>query len=88
MEPSVEALISLIRRFVAGEIDAQTFDVAYREAFLHLPLLGEPLFPILDRLAIECVEYVDVPALREPGDVGDAELAEAARRALRELDAL
>lgn len=85
MEPSVVALIDLIRRFVAGEMDAQTFDIEYRAAFMQLPLLGEPLFPILDRLAIECVEYIDVPELREPGDIGDEELTEAARKTLADL---
>ena len=87
MEPSVVALIDLIRRFVSGEIDAQSFDREYRSAFRELPVLGEPLFPILNRLDVECVEYIDVPELREPGDVDDEALMEAARRALRELDA-
>ena len=42
-------------------------------------------FFVLERLAIACAEYVEIPELREPGDVDDAALAEAARTALRDL---
>ena len=83
------ALVSLIQRFLSGEMTPQTFDVAYRGAFLQYPLgFGTPAYVVLERLAFDCNEYVDVPDLCEPGDIDDAVLVEAARAALLDLEDL
>lgn len=85
MHPSVAELVILAQRFLSGEVDGPTFDVDYRHAFRELPMLEWDTFFVLERLAIACAEYVEIPELREPGDVDDAALAEAARTALRDL---
>ena len=84
-DPGVVALVALTQRFLDGEMDAATFDVEYRETFLSFPLPWGHGFFVLERLAFMCNEYVDIPELREPGDVADEALVEAARTALADL---
>ena len=84
-EPGVAALAALTQRFLDGEMDATAFDVMYRETFLSFPLPRGHRFVVLERLAFMCNEYVDVPELREPGDIDDDALMAAARTALRDL---
>jgi hypothetical protein len=83
---AVAALVGLITRFLDGEMDAATFDVQYRRSFqARPPGWGTPTYDALEWLAFECNEYVDVPELREPGDVDDEALAAAARKTLADL---
>jgi hypothetical protein len=88
MHPGANTMVELIQRFLAGEINGPAFDECYRDAFFEYPELDKETYLPLERLAFVCSEYVDVPELREAGDVGDIELAEAARSALRELGVL
>ena len=86
MHPRVKELVTLTQRFLAGEVDAPTFDDTFRKLFSRLPLLDEETFVILERLAFACEDYVEDPELRdEPGDLDEQGLAEAARVALEQL---
>ena len=85
MHPGAATMVDLIQRFLAGDLDAPTFDERYRQAFFEYPELDKETYLPLEQLAFVSSEYVDVPELRETGDVDDEALAEAARTALREL---
>ena len=85
----VRPLVSLTRRFLAGEIEPAAYDARYRQAMFAADDLAEPLWGILDAQWHACEAYVDDPTLREPpDDLGPAELRSAARRTLDRLAAL
>jgi hypothetical protein len=79
-------LVKTMEAFVAGEMSASGFDDTYRAKFSELPLgLDESTFAILETVFFACEDYVDDPDLRDPGDLDEQGLLEAARAALAAL---
>jgi len=86
MNPAALPLVDLTRSFIAGEMDAATFDESFRATFRTMPVLGDETFLPLDFLFVACDRYVDDPELREPPeDLDEAGLLESARETLRRL---
>lgn len=85
-ESCAQPLIDLTRSFLAGEIDAPSFDTQYRELFATMPVLGDETFLPLDYLFVACDRHVEDPDLFEPPDDLDEDgLRAAARDALTRL---
>lgn len=79
-------LVRTIDAFVTGEIPADVFDDRYRAQFSELPLgLDESTFAILETVFFACEDFVDDPDLRDPGDLDEQGLLEAARAGLAAL---
>lgn len=81
-------LVGTIEEFLGGVLSAPAFDDLYRSRFSELPLgLDASTFEIVENLAFACEDYVEDPDLRDPGDLDDDELREAARTAIDALRA-
>jgi len=81
----VDALVGLIRSYVAGQIPAGEFVQRFQDGYQDLGELDEATFVGLDRLFFVCEDYYDDPELRDPGDPDEAALRTAAERALADL---
>lgn len=81
--------VALIRDFLAGTIDADTFERGYlrasREDLHHRP---RAVYLVLDTLFADVDAYCPDPALRGPDDLDAAGLRHAASRAAARLAAL
>jgi len=79
-------LVGTIEEFLGGVLSAPAFDDLYRSRFSELPLgLDAATFEIVENLAFACEDYVEDPELRDPGDLDDDELRQAARTTLDAL---
>jgi hypothetical protein len=88
--PDLSSYVALIDEFVASDVTAEQFDLAYLRLFLgDHRMFGDPWYPVLNDLFYACEDYVIQPELRtEPGDLDEARLLDAARTARARLAAL
>lgn len=87
----LRAYRDLIAAFLAGEVAAADFAIGVQRRISADPEpygADSPAFRVLDDLFHDCEAFVDDPALRRPGDLDEAALAECARRALARIAAL
>lgn len=85
----VEAYLSLVEEFLAGDIDARTFERRYLEAWSSAPPHGPgPLFDVLEGLFLDVDAYCADPELRDEGDLDDDALRLSAQKARRRLSEL
>ncbi len=86
MSGAAQRYAELIRPFLAGTISADEFQTRYFRAFKNeTAALPEDEFRILDRLFGEVDNYVDNPALRNPGNLDEPGLRRACQAALAAL---
>ena len=78
-------MAALTQRFLDGEMDATAFDVSIGGPSSVPARRGGHRYVVPRAPRLQCNEYVDVPELREPGDIDDDALMAAARTALRDL---
>lgn len=82
----LENYISLITKFVSGEITASQFEELYLEMFKNeSEILPEETFYILNELFLDVDAYCNDLLLRGEDDLGDSELLQSAKRALESL---
>jgi hypothetical protein len=88
--PDLSSYVALIDGFVASDVTAEQFDLAYLRLFLgDHRMFGDPWYPVLNDLFYACEDYVIQPELRTaPGDLDEAQLLDAARTARVRLAAL
>ncbi len=86
MDETARPLIVLTQSFLAGEMDASTFDEGFREIFSRMPHLEEETFFALENLAVACSDYIEEPEFRlEETDLDEEGLRAAATHALTRL---
>jgi hypothetical protein len=88
--PDVSSYVDLIDRFIEREISAPDFEKSYLHAMKsERPVLGEPVYPILQELFEDADAYVEQADLRtEPEDLDDERLLACALRARHALRGL
>lgn len=65
----------LLRKFVAAEVDADTFQTEFMTTYLSLDDdYGYDVFKVVDGFFADVDSYVAEERLREPGDLSEAEL--------------
>jgi hypothetical protein len=86
----VDKLLDVTRRFLAGEIDAATFDARYAQGFADANGdWGDEVFGELESLAVTVNMYVEDPARRtQPDDIDEDELRATAARVRESVAAL
>ena len=88
----VATQLELMRKLVDGEVSGPDFSYAWLDARRKTLNKGERVREkferILDDVFYLLDEYVEDPALREPGDITDEQLTEGVRDALERLSAL
>jgi hypothetical protein len=88
--PDIGLYLRLLEDFIAERISAPEFEKSYLSAVKsEQRILGDPVFPVLQRLFEDADDYVAYPELRtEPEDLDDDQLRECAVRARSELRGL
>lgn len=80
---------ALVADFVSGGIDGPAFEQRFLDRYKADPYLwSEPVFAVLDGLFADVDSYVADDDLRDPEDLDEAGLREAAGRALAALRGL
>lgn len=88
IDERVVPLIKLTRQFLAGDLEAKTFDEGLRDLFSQLPPgVDDETFFALENLVVACSDYVAEPEFRlERTDLDEEGLRAAANVALTRLD--
>ncbi|RDH75734.1 hypothetical protein DVS77_25000 [Mycolicibacterium moriokaense] len=86
-QPDISLYIGIIDDFIARRTTATVFHGSYLSAVeSEKRMLGDPIFPVLQRLLGDADAYVAYPELRtDPEDLDDEQLRKCAIRAREEL---